>query len=98
MDVSIIQTMLEQIRKPRTELGLGWSAELGLRLPAAVRALARPGASPLLLKRRPVLLAIFKKKRRCMHGQLEGGVEEKQSLTGNNFVNFVEPRRAEKNE
>ena len=73
----------------RTELGLG--------LPAAVRALARPGASPLLLKR-PVLLAIFKKKRRCMHGQLEGGVEEKQSLTGNNFVNFVEPRRAEKNE
>ena len=28
----------------------------------------------------------------------KGGVEEKQSLTGNNFVNFVEPRRAEKNE
>jgi len=72
----------------RTELGLG--------LPAAVRALARPGASPLLLKRS--WQSFFKKKRRCMHGQLEGGVEEKQSLTGNNFVNFVEPRRAEKNE
>ena len=40
-----------------------------------------------------------------MHGQLEeggtkqrrdgrkGGVEEKQSLTGNNFVNFVEPAK-----
>ena len=52
----------EDLGLMRTELGLGWSAELGLRLPTVVRALARPGASPLLLKRRLVLLAILKKK------------------------------------
>jgi hypothetical protein len=37
-------------------------------------------------------------KREERDGKGGSEVEEKQSLTGNNFVNFVEPRKAEKNE
>ena len=46
----------------RTELGLGWLAQLGLGKPTRVRRRPARGASPFILNDAPVLLADFKKK------------------------------------